>query len=222
MKVSLIGLLMMAGELLGILFMKYAELSSRGFILRRPNDMNLILVAVAVCLGLIPVWSPSWWFMSAALMMLVQSFNSASKPVVAEAVHRMAVLTGNPPSRAFAKGNQWRRMGNASIGASSPLIYILMPRLMFFIVSPILLFFTTAHIYFAWKVSKEVRAAIAAAALQRQSRMSAASGRKSLVTRKSTVGDLTALMAGAMFRSSVRHKSQSSRSEEHTSELQSP
>lgn len=192
-EVSLIGLLMMGGELLGILFMKYAELSSRGFILRRPNDMNLILVAVAVSLGLIPLWSPSWWFMSAAFMMLVQSFNSASKPVVAEAVHRMAVLTGNQPSKAFAKGNQWRRMGNASIGASSPLIYIVNPRLMFFIVTPTLLSFTTAHICFAWKVYKEVRAAIVAAAAEKQ-RTSRTKNK-----RGSTVEDITALMNGAMF-----------------------
>jgi len=155
-EASFVGILMALGELLGIVFMKYAELSTRGFLLRRPNDMILILVVLAGCLSLIPVWTQSCWYMSAAFMILVQSFNSASKPVIAEAVHRKAIKTGNQPSKAFARANQWRRIGNACIGALSPLAYIVNPRLMFFIVPPALLSFTAVRICFTQMISREV------------------------------------------------------------------
>lgn len=156
-EVHIIGYLMMAGEFLGIAFMKYAELSKTGFFVPRPHDLNLILLSVSVCLGLLPLWPRNLWYISAGFMMLVQSFNSASKPVVAEAVHRMAVLVQTTPCKAFALGNKWRRIGNAIIGASAPLVYMVEPRLMFFIVGPALLAFALMHIWFMRRVEREVQ-----------------------------------------------------------------
>jgi len=151
-SVATIGYLLMCGELLGILFMKYAEKSKRGFIVSRPHDVHLILLAVAVCLLAMPLWPQRWWPGAAAAMMLVQAFNSASKPVVAEAIHRMAVVMDREPSNIFATANQWRRMGNACVGASTPLAYMLSPVAGFFISAPILLAFTLAMAWCKTKV----------------------------------------------------------------------
>ena len=120
---SRIGWAMACGELVGIIAMKVAELSKDGFLLKRPHDLHLIIICVATFLALITVWPESLWYMSCIPMILVQTFNSASKPVVGESMYRLSHLLDKDPIGIFAKANTMRRVGNAVIGALTPLMY---------------------------------------------------------------------------------------------------
>jgi len=136
-----VGLLMACGELLGIFAMKAAEVSKKGFIVGRPHDLHLINFCLAVSLVLIPVFPTSTWYLSAVAMILVQAFNSSSKPVVGESLYRLGVMTQSNPNKVFALANMWRRIGNATIGASTPLVYSLEPDLSFYAIGTIMMVF---------------------------------------------------------------------------------
>ena len=137
-SVPVIGLFMTGGELLGVLAMWAAERAKSGFILRRPHDIHLIIFSVASFVALIPVWPKAVWYFAATCMMAVQALNSASKPVVGEAIHRMAMLMRKQPSLVFAQANMWRRVGNAIVGSTSPLVFAASPISPFYIPWPIL------------------------------------------------------------------------------------
>mmetsp|Transcript_21026 Transcript_21026/g.46328 ORF Transcript_21026/g.46328 Transcript_21026/m.46328 type:complete len:597 (+) Transcript_21026:42-1832(+) len=149
-----IGISMMCGELLGVVAMKVAEKLQNGFIVRRPYDLHFIIITVGSFLCLIAVPGKNLWVLSVAAMMGVQCFNSASKPVIGEAVHRLALMASFAPERAFAQANMLRRIGNATIGASSPLVYSLVnPRAYFFMIAPFLLSFGAYLAWFVWRAT---------------------------------------------------------------------
>jgi len=138
-----IGCMMALGELFGIFAMLFAEKSEKGFVFRRPYDMYLINAALALSLVLIPftTFTGTLWYVSAIFMILVQFFNSASKPVMGESLHRLAVLTEKAPSIVFAKANFFRRVGNSVMGFVTPLMYAYFEKLPFVLIGGVILLF---------------------------------------------------------------------------------
>lgn len=153
-SVETIGYLMMSGEICGVFFMKYAEWSLHGFVFHRPLDLYFILISVAILLLTIPLWPKDFRAGAAASMILVQCFNEASKCVMAEALYRMAVIMEQDSGKEFAKANQLRRMGNAFVGASTPLLYMANRRAPFFMSAPLVLLFTACLIHHKLRVDK--------------------------------------------------------------------
>jgi len=141
MPVTHIGFFLAGGELLGIGAMIVAEHYEDGFIFRRPYDLHFINASLAIVLILIGVWPENVIYLSAVCMMLVQTFNSASKPVVSENIHRLSVMTKRESHIVFAEANTWRRIGNASIGLTTPLCYALYHSLPFYLIGGIMLFY---------------------------------------------------------------------------------
>jgi len=140
MKITIIGFFMAGGEALGIAAMVLAERYEEGFIFRRPYDLYFINIALALVLILIPVWREELSYIAATCVMLVQTFNSASKPVVSESIHRLSVMAQQESHIVFAKANTFRRGGNAIIGLFTPLLYAASMPLPFFLVGVIMLF----------------------------------------------------------------------------------
>ncbi|MGB0424112.1 MAG: hypothetical protein ACPGED_07315 [Flavobacteriales bacterium] len=163
--------------------MKTAEVSKNGFLLGRPHDLHLINFSLAISLVLIPLFPSSLWFLSAVAMILVQAFNSASKPVVGETLYRLGVLTDSDPNKVFALANMWRRIGNATIGASTPLIYSIAPNLSFYIIGGIMMVFLVILMGTAWKIKS---------AFQEFREKEELSKQKQKEKRKSLVSDLQA------------------------------
>ena len=153
-SVPVVGLFMTGGELLGVLAMWAAERAKSGFILRRPHDIPLIICSVASFVALILVWPKDLWYLAATCMVVVQALNSASKPVVGEAIHRMATLMRKQPSLVFAQANMWRRVGNAIVGIISPLVYAASPRAAFCIPWPILIAFVVVILVQSVRISQ--------------------------------------------------------------------
>uniref|UniRef100_A0A7S4ABZ5 Uncharacterized protein n=1 Tax=Pseudo-nitzschia australis TaxID=44445 RepID=A0A7S4ABZ5_9STRA len=139
--ITTIGFWMAGGELVGILCMKLSEKTEDGFIFKRPHDLYFINIALAISLIMMPAWPANMWYMSCIAMVLVQTFNSASKPVVGESIHRLAVLTSKEPHVVFAEANTLRRIGNASIGGMTPLLYNVNPIIAFYAIGGIMLLF---------------------------------------------------------------------------------
>jgi len=140
-EIETIGFWMAGGELLGIIAMLISEKTDGGFLLKRPYDLYAINIALAFCLVMIPVWKPDLWYMSCFFMMCVQCFNSSSKPVVGESIHRLAVLTDNEPHIVFAEANTLRRIGNATIGVVTPLIFSVDYDMSFYVVGVVMMGF---------------------------------------------------------------------------------
>ena len=136
-----IGYFMAAGELIGIFGMLLSEHQTKGFVFRRPYDLYFINAALALSLIMITVWPSQLWYISAVFMMVVQFFNSASKPVLGESIHRLAVLMEKEPSIVFAKANMWRRVGNSMMGFITPMIYQLQPHSPFYVIGSVILIF---------------------------------------------------------------------------------
>ncbi len=149
---GVVGLLMAGGEALGIIAMKIAEMSRDGFILYRPHDLHLIIGLISLSLILMPFWSADLWYLTGVAMMLVQTLNSASKPVVGESLYRLAVLMKKEPSKVFAQANMFRRIGNACIGCVTPLVYSLSPEWSFYGVGGATLIFLVALISVTLKI----------------------------------------------------------------------
>ena len=76
---------------------------------------------------MIPVWPAALWYLSGLAMVFVQTFNSASKPVLAESLHRLATLLEADPVKVFAQANTMREVGNAVVGLLTPILYIAYP-----------------------------------------------------------------------------------------------
>ena len=147
-----IGYMMAAGEFFGIFAMLYAEKSEKGFVFRRPYDLLFINGMLALSLILIPFTGKKWWYVSAIFMMLVQFFNSASKPVMGESLHRLAVLTEKDPSIVFARANSYRRVGNSLMGFCTPLLYAYVKKLPFALIGGLILLFSIACLAMETKI----------------------------------------------------------------------
>jgi len=155
------GFFMAAGEFLGICAMKTAELSKDGFVFKRPYDLHFINGSIAFALVMMPVWPVNLAYMSAFSMMIVQTFNSASKPVVGESMHRLAVFSEKEPSKVFAKANMFRRIGNGTVGMATPLLYAEVgPKVPFFIVGGIMIVFLGMCMYVDYKIKKLFEASL--------------------------------------------------------------
>jgi hypothetical protein len=137
---ALIGGLMALGEFFGIFAMLYAEKSEHGFIFRRPNDLILISALLAFSLFFIP-FTGNLGYVSAVFMMSVQFFNSASKPVMGESLHRLAVLTEKDSSMVFAQANFYRRVGNLVMAFVMPVLYAYVNFLPFVLIGGVILLF---------------------------------------------------------------------------------
>ena len=137
----LIGWAMAAGEAIGIATMKMAEASKTGFVFRRPHDLHFIAFCMAFFLMMIPVGPESMWYLSCLAVLSVQTFNSASKPVVGESLHRLSFLAEIDPTKEFAQANTMRRIGNAVIGIATPLMYTVHPIVPFLFVGGMVLSF---------------------------------------------------------------------------------
>lgn len=136
-----IGLFMACGELLGIFAMKAVESSHRGFLVNRPHDLHLITFILATSLILIPASPASMWYLSAIALISVQTFNSASKPIVAESLYRLSTIKEKDPNKGFAVANMWRRIVFSTLGASTKLVYEISPGLSFYVVAAIVIIF---------------------------------------------------------------------------------
>ena len=133
-----VGYFMAGGEGIGIIGMKIAEMSDKGFILSRPHDLHLVNLAIALGLISLPI-GPSP--LSAIGMMTTQFFNSSAKPVLGENLYRLALLVDQDPAKVFAKANMYRRIGNSFICVVSPLLYSQFPSLSFYVIGGIILLF---------------------------------------------------------------------------------
>ncbi|GFH53378.1 predicted protein [Chaetoceros tenuissimus] len=133
-----VGWFMAGGEGIGIIGMKIAEISEKGFILSRPHDLHLVNFAIALCLIAMPI-GPS--LLSAIGMMTTQFFNSSAKPVLGENLYRLALLVDEDPAKVFAKANMYRRIGNSIICVVSPLLYSKFASLSFYVIGGTMLFF---------------------------------------------------------------------------------
>lgn len=167
MDIQTIGFMMMGGEFLGICAMKLAEISESGFIFPRPYDLHFINAAIALSLIAIPLWP--YPVMSGICMMLVQTFNSSSKPVVGESMHRLAVFTEREPSKVFAQANTWRRIGNGTIGAATPLMFAVSSDISFYLVGVIILVFLGLCVHVDFKIKTKFNDATSSRKTSRKS-----------------------------------------------------
>lgn len=116
-------------------------MSKNGFIFSRPHDLHFIMFCAGFWLMMIPVWPAALWYLSGLAMVFVQTFNSASKPVLAESLHRLATLLEADPVKVFAQANTMREVGNAVVGLLTPILYIAYPASPFYCIGALELLF---------------------------------------------------------------------------------
>ena len=150
-SVTTIGWMMGIGEFFSICAMKTSQMTTHGFIFRRPYDLHFIIGGMALFLMLIPMWSPQLWYLSCIAMIVVMTLNGASKPVIGEPMHRLSVLMERVPSKVFAQANMLRRTGNASI-ALTTFMYIQSPAASFYVIGGFMLLFLGVLISVDYKI----------------------------------------------------------------------
>jgi hypothetical protein len=99
-----------------------------------------------------PIFPSSVWYLSGIAMILVQTLNSASKPVIAESLYRLSTMMEQDPCKVFAKANMFRRIGNATIGSITPLLYAVNSGLSFYLTGAIMFIFLFILVLVAFKI----------------------------------------------------------------------
>jgi len=132
MDIQVIGYMMSAGSVFGVIGMKVAEKMEHGFLFRRPKDLYFLIASMGIYLITIPIWPTELWYLSGAFMVLVLASGDTLMPVVAESVHRLSIMADKKPEQIFAQANMCRRFNGGLIGLLAPLIYNFVPALPFY------------------------------------------------------------------------------------------